>query len=174
MSLAGSALIGITIILTGDFDKTEINVLATAAALAAFSILSLPSLFHLERTRYAYLTWVGILSSIALLAMVLLVIWGVNIFNGEAFGKTLGSVGVVAFATNHALLMLIAAPRKILISLCQWATTLIIATVGALILIAIWAEEMPETMMRPFGALGILDALGTITVPILVRMSRPR
>jgi len=29
-------------------------------------------------------------------------------------------------------------------------------------------------MMRLFGALGVLDALGTIAVPILVRMSRPR
>jgi len=173
-SLAGSALIGITIILVGDFDETEMRVLATAGTLAGFSILSLPSLFHLERARYTYLTWVGISASLALFAMVLLVIWSGSVIGGEAFLKTLASVGVVAFATNHILLMLIATPTKIFISLCQWATTLIITTVGVIILIAIWTEEMPETMMRLFGALGVLDALGTITVPILVRMSRPR
>ena len=174
ISLVGSALIGITIILVGDFDETEMRVLATAGSLAGFSILSLPSLFHLERARYTYLTWVGIPASLVLFAMVLLVIWSGDILNGEAFGKTLGSAGVVAFATNHALLMLIATPRKILISLCQWATILIIATVGVLILIVIWAGEMPETMIRPVGALSVLDALGTISVPILVRLFRPR
>ena len=106
-SLAGSALIGITIILAGDFDDTEIRVLSTAGTVAGFSILSLPSLFHLERSRYTYLPWVGISSSLALLAMVLLVIWNGHVIGGEAFLKTLASVGVVAFATNHICLMLI-------------------------------------------------------------------
>ena len=55
-SFVGSALIGITIILLGDFGETELQVLATAGSLAGFSILSLPSLFHLERARYTYLT----------------------------------------------------------------------------------------------------------------------
>ena len=174
ISLVGSALIGITIILVGDFDETEMRVLATAGSLAVFSILSLPSLFHLERARYTYLTWVGISASLALFAMVLLVIWSGNVLGGEAFPKTLASVGVVAFAANHTSLMLIATPTKIFISLCQWATTLIIAIVGVLILIAIWTEQIPETMMRLLGALGVLDALGTITVPILIKISRPR
>ena len=174
ISLACSALIGITIILVGDFDETELRVLATAGTVAGFSILSLPSLFHLERAHYAYLTWSGISASLVLFAMVLLVIWNADILVGEAFLKSMASVGVMAFATNHILLMLIATPAKIHIALCQWVTTLLIATVGVLILIAIWTEEMPEEMMRLFGVLVVLDALGTITVPILVRMSRSR
>ena len=48
-SLFVSALIGITIILIGRFDETEMRILATAGTLAGFSVLSLPSLFHLER-----------------------------------------------------------------------------------------------------------------------------
>ena len=173
LSLVVSAVIGIVIILIGDFDETEIRILATAATLAGFSILSLPSLFHLERGRYAYLTRVGISTSLIFFAMVLLIIWSGE-GHSEWFGKTLGTVGVLAFATNHALLMLIASPAKILISLLQWATILIIVIVAGLILIAIWTEEMPEMMMRLFGTLGVLDALGTITVPILVRATRRR
>ena len=173
-SFVGSALIGITIILLGDFGETELRVLATAGSLAGFSILSLPSLFHLERTRYTYLTCLGIPSSLALFAMVLFVLWSGNILKSEAFWKTLASVGAIAFATNHALLLLIPTPVKILISLCQWSTILIISIVCVLILGAIWTEEMPETMMRIFGALGVLDALGTVSVPILVKMSRSR
>ena len=173
-SFVGSALIGITIILLGDFDEIELRVLATAGSLAGFSILSLPSLFHLERARYTYLTWLGIPSSLALFTMVLFVIWSGNILNSEAFWKTLASVGATAFATNHALLLLIPTPVKILISLCQWSTILIIAIVCVLILGVIWTEKMPEAMMRIFGALGVLDALGTISVPILVKISRSR
>ena len=173
-SLTGSALIGIAIILVGDFDETEMRVLGTAGALAGFSVLSLPSIFHLEKARYTYLTWTGISASLVFLAMLLFVIWGENAIGGEAFMKTLASVGVVAFATNHICLMLIATPTKFFISICQRATILIIGTVGVLILIAIWTEDMPEMMVRFFGALGVLDALGTITVPILVRMFRTR
>ena len=173
LSLAVSAVIGIVIILVGDFDETEIRILATAGTLAGFSILSLPSLFHLARGRYAYLTLAGIATSLTLFAMVLIIIWGEEGYS-EWFGKTLGSVGVFAFATNHALLMLIASPAKILISLFQWATILIIVIVAGLILVAIWTEEMPEMMMRLFGTLGVLDALGTITVPILIRATRRR
>ena len=82
LSLVGSAMIGITIILVGDFEETEMKVLATTATLSGFSILSLPSLFHLERARYTYLTWVGISASLALFAMVLLVIWSGNVIGG--------------------------------------------------------------------------------------------
>jgi len=106
--------------------------------------------------------------------MVLFGIWSGNVLGGETFGKTLGSVGATAFATNHALLLLIPTTAKILISLCQWATILIIAIVCVLILGIIWTEEMPDMMMRLFGALGVLDALGTVLVPILVKTLRPR
>jgi len=173
-SLVSSALIGITIILLGDFDETEIRVLATAGSVAGFSILALPSLFHFERTRYTYLTWLGISSTLALFTMVLFGIWSGNALGGETFGKTLASVGATAFATNHALLLLIPTTPKILISLCQWATILIIAIVCVLILGIVWTEEMPDMMMRLFGALGVLDALGTVLVPILVKTLRPR
>jgi len=172
LSLVGSAMIGITIILVGDFEETEMRVLATTATLSGFSILSLPSLFHLERARYKYLVRMGISASLALFAVALFVIWGGSLMGGERVLKTLASVAIVAFATNHILLILIATPSRILISLCQWSTTLIITMVSVVILVAVWTEEMPETMVRPFSSLIVLDALGTITVPIMVRISR--
>ena len=165
-------MIGITIILVGDFGETEMRVLATTGAMSGFSVLSLPSLFHLERARYKYLVRIGISASLALFAIVLFVIWGGRVTGGELVLKTLASVAIVAFATNHILLILIATPSRILISLCQWSTTLIIIMVSVLILVAVWTEGMPETMVRPFSSLVILDALGTITVPIVVRISR--
>ncbi|MDP6771915.1 MAG: hypothetical protein QF704_14535, partial [Anaerolineales bacterium] len=81
--------------------------LATAGSLAGFSILSLPSLFHLERGRYKYLAYIGILSSLILFTIVMFMIWNGNIVGGEVFGKILASLGVTAIGTNHALLLLI-------------------------------------------------------------------
>ena len=170
-SLSCSAVIGITIVLLGDSGETEIRILVTAGTLAGFSILSLPSLFHFERGRYICLAWAGISACLVLFGMFLFEIWGWG-GSGDWEMKILASVGVVAFAINHALLMLIVTPSKILISLCQRATIFIIAAVGTMFLIVIWAGDMPEAMMRLFGALGILDALGTVAVPILVRISK--
>ena len=173
ISLVCSALIGITIILVGDFDETGMRVLATAGSIAGFSIMSFPSLFHLERNRYTYLTWMGTPSSLAFLVMIMITIWAVgDIPWEEEFLRIMGSAGVVAFATNPALLVLMTIPTNILISICRWVTNSVIAIVGFHILINIWTEL--ETFNRLFAALIILDVLGTISVPILARMSRHR
>lgn len=173
ISLVCSASIGIIIILVGDFDETGMRVLATAGSIAGFSIMSFPSLFHLERNRYTYLTRVGIPSSVAFLVMIIITVWTAGDFPwDEEFWKILGSTGVVAFATNHTLLVLTAMPTNTLISICRWITISVIAIVGILILINIWSEL--EIMSRPFAALIVLDVLGTISVPILARMTRRR
>ncbi len=58
-SLVVSALIGIAIILAGSFGETQGRLLATTGALAASSLMALPSLLHLERGRYSHLAGVG-------------------------------------------------------------------------------------------------------------------
>lgn len=172
LSLVSSAGIGIIIVLVGDFDETEVKILATTGTLTGFSILSLPSLFHLERTRYPYVSKVAIFASIAFFGMILLLIWGGDIGGGEMFWKSLGSAGVVSIAINHSLLLLIPISTKKLISLSQRITVSIIAIVGILILVAIWVGDLPGPLIRILGALVILDALGTIAVPMLVRISK--
>ena len=46
LCLIASAAIGIMIVLIGDFGERQIIILGTVAALAAFSLISLPSLFN--------------------------------------------------------------------------------------------------------------------------------
>lgn len=173
-SLFVSALIGITVILIGRFDETGMRILATAATLAGFSVVSLPSLFHLERGGYQNIALLGVLASFIVFVLVLLVIWGEGIFDDEVYLKVLTTVGVIAFSINHILLMLIATPTKFVVLVCQRVTTLVITAVAVLILIVIWTGNIPDGMVRIFAILGVLDALGTIVMPLLVRMSRPR
>lgn len=171
-SLIISAVAGITIILVGDFDQTEIRILATSGTLTGFSILTWPSFSHLERARYKALARTGILSSLVLFLMVLLVIWGGDVMKSELYGKTLGTLGIVAFSVNHilAMLMVNSVTKTVLVSQC--ATMGVITTLGVLIVIAIWTKDMPEQTLRIFGTLAVLDTLGTIAVPLLARASK--
>ena len=63
-SLVVSAIVGIFVILVGDFDETEIKILFTSGSLAGLSILLLPSLFHLERNQYMIVARLGVLTAI--------------------------------------------------------------------------------------------------------------
>lgn len=171
-SLAGCALIGIAIVLLGSFNETEVKVLVTAGSVAGLSILALPSFFHIERANHQNLARLGIATSLALFGLLMYVIWGGEIRNGEMFGKTLASIGIIAFSTNHALLILIAKQVNKRITICQRATVLIISVVSVLLLLGIWTEKMPEIVIRLLAALVILDALGTMSVPILAKTSK--
>ena len=57
--LVASAVIGITIVLIGDFGDVQIKILATVGVLAGLSIISLPSLFNLEKSRYKLIAILG-------------------------------------------------------------------------------------------------------------------
>ena len=171
-SLFISAAVGIFVILIGDFDETEIKILLTAGSLAGLSILALPSLFHLERNQYITIARVGILTAIVGFLAVQLVIWSEGDIGGEFFWKTVVTIGVLAFSTNHVLSLFMARVEKSIIAASRWVTVVAIATVAIFILYVIWMDEVPEQTIRIFASVVVLDALGTIAFPIIVRLSK--
>ena len=76
ISLVTSALIGITIVILGEFNETDFKILATSATIAGVSVALLPGFYHLERTRYKRITLGSISTSIVFFAMILYIIWG--------------------------------------------------------------------------------------------------
>ncbi len=171
-SLVISAIVGIFVILLGDFDETEIKILLTSGSLAGLSILSLPSLFHLERNQYMTLSRIGIVAAIAGFSAIQLVIWSEGNFAGQIFWKAVATNGVLAFSTNHMLSLFMAKVQETLVVMSRWVTILAIATVAIFIVYVIWANEVPEQAIRIFGSVVIIDALGTIAFPIIVRLSK--
>ena len=167
-----SAAISITVILVGSFDDTELRILATSGVLSGYTALMMPSLVHIEGGRNSLLTRFAITSTSVTLIMVLLLIWGGHPIGGEVFIKGLASVAVLAIATNHALVLLITKSTKVIVRIFQRATISIIALVAAFFLLAIWNGGMAEPLLRVFLTLAILDALGSIATPILVRSTR--
>ena len=170
-SLIASAVIGIIIVLVEDFGETQIKILGTVAAVAAFSLISLPSLFNLEKQRYQLIARPGIFMALVFFLLILIIIWGSEDFGNELIGKSTFTAGVVAVGLNHILLLFIAQTNARAILFCQKLTSLIIFLVGSILIGTIWSEEMPDALFRGLIILVILDVLGTISLPVLSRIN---
>ena len=171
-SLIISAVVGIFVILVGDFDETEIKILVTSGSLAGLSILSMPSLFHLERKQYTIVARVGVMATIGGFLAIQLVIWSEGDFGGEFFWKAVATDGILAFSLNHTLSLFMMRVKQSLLVMSRWATILAISTVAISMIYVIWANEVPEQAIRIFASVVVLDALGTIAFPIMVRLSK--
>ena len=167
-----SAFIGIGVILFGSFDGTEIRILATCGVLGAYTALITPSLFHIKRSRALYLTRIAIVTTSGTLAMILWLIWGSEPIGGGTYFRVLASLGILAVATNHSLILLATQSGKLMVKICQRTTVIIIVLVTGLFLGAIWNDGLPEPVLRIFLALVILDVLGSLATPILVKSGR--
>ena len=167
-----SAAIGVSVILMGSFGDTEVRVLATSGVLSSYTVLMMPSLFHIEGGRYSHLTLLAVTATSITLVLILLLIWGVGPIGEEPLFRVLASVAVLAVATNHSLVLLITRSAKLIVQISQRAPIAVIAAVAAFFMFAIWNDGMAEPYLRVFLALAVLDALGSIATPILVRSTR--
>ena len=167
-----SAAIGVSVILMGSFGDTEVRVLATSGVLSSYTVLMMPSLFHIEGGRYSHLTRLAVTATSITLVLILLLIWGVGPIGEEPLFRVLASVAVLSVATNHSLVLLITRSAKLIVQISQRATIAVIASVAAFFMFAIWNDGMEEPFLRVFLALAVLDALGSIATPILVRSTR--
>lgn len=174
-TLVASAITAIVIVSRGEFNDTDGRVLGTAAALAGFIVLTLPSLFHWERGRYRPLAAAAIAASLVSFTLLVTLIWQSDVFEDTSVAKTLGTIGIVAFAANHISLILLARPRGVLpVAASMAVTTALVIAVAAMLVTAIWGEVGSQAFWRIAAILIILDVLGTITVPLLARTLAPR
>ncbi|MBR62167.1 MAG: hypothetical protein CL904_05895 [Dehalococcoidia bacterium] len=171
LCLIASAMLGIMIVLIGDFGERQIKILGTVTALAGFSLISLPSLFNLERQQYQLVAKPGIFAGLIFFLLILIIIWGSGDFGNEIMGKSTFSAGVVGFGLNHILLLFIVKPRAKALQLIQKFTSVTICFVACILIGTIWVEEMPDPLFRILITLVILDVLGTISLPILSRIT---
>ena len=102
--------------------------------------------------------------------MIQLIVWVEPVSNDE-FGKSMITLYIITFATNHALLMMIIKNGHNLVLTCKNITIWIIFIVGSAIIAAMWIEDNPpDFILRLFGTLVVLDVLGTIVTPMLSRL----
>lgn len=170
-SVAVSAVIGIVVILLGNFGEVEARVLMTTLTITATSILGLANGSYYESGRGKRLATVGIVVSIIAGVMSLLIVW--NVFDdNENYVKASVTAMLFAISTSHlSLLSLARLDRRF-----EWsnmAARIVIGALVGLLLFLIWF--MPsgdgEILARVMGVLAILIATLTVMTPVFHKLS---
>ncbi len=173
ISFSAAALVGIVALLGGDFGETQGRVVLTTVLVGAFSITALCHLAVADRAMRVVAA-VGLLASAAGLVFGLVLIW--RDWDAPGFDdwlRAFATAGILAVSVAHATLLLLLAGRRRRVIRVGLALTLVaIAVVAVMLILPILTDgDIPgpdgELYWRVAGVVGILDALGTVVVPVL-------
>lgn len=168
--VACCGLVGIYCLLVGRLGDLAVRILLTTTTAGAASILALASAIPWEQRRWHPIGPCGITAVTIATLLTLIAIWFEPAGAIEVYDKTMFSAWVMAVVMPHAGLLSLAR----LGLQYEWVrrlTAVIILLLGAQIIASIWAEIGEEFWYRVMGTLGIAGVCGTITVPILHRIS---
>jgi hypothetical protein len=173
VSVSLSALIGIGVILFGDFGELEAKVLATTFTIACMSILGLACGAYLETKRGKILPIAGIVFSIISAVMWLITIWTTFDLDIDLFSKTLVSATLSAVACSHLSLISIAKLdekfqwSKVVLSFCVWI-------LFSILLYIVWfqPDSSNDFILRIIAVLSIIITSLTIVTPVFSKLSQ--
>lgn len=170
-SVALSAILGIGVILFGDFGEFEMKILLTTLTVTITSILGLACGACLEAKRGKILPYAGIVFSAIAAALFIFFTW--TDFKGdEKTIKFAMSVLILAVACSHISLLSIARlDKKFLWS--RYAVHFSVWTLSAFLLYLVWIEQNfnDDFIPRTLGVLSIVIAALTIVTPIFHKLS---
>lgn len=173
-SVAASALIGIGVVLFGDFGEIEVRVLMTTLTVTVTSIFGLACGAYLESGRGSQaVPLAGIAMSVAAALMCFLIIWNI-LDDSEPFIKAFITAAILAAACSHySLLSLARLDRRF--AWTRVAAAVCIVLLCAVLLYIIWLEPYGDSdlVYRILGVLGILLASITVVTPVLHKLSSP-
>jgi hypothetical protein len=167
-----SALIGIFVLLTSSFDATDGRILLSTLAVGLFSITGLANLRNFEspkKFRKVYATISTFVSLSALVALLLL-IWT---FSDNPIWQPATILSILAVSMAHiSLLLPILSTHKVLKTILL-ITFLCIAIVAGMLIYAVlqsYGDGLSGEYWRILGVFAVLDVLGTIISPVIVRL----
>jgi hypothetical protein len=171
ISVIVSALLGIGVVLFGNFGDLEIRVLMTTFTITCTSILGLACGAYLESGRGKLMPYAGIVLSIAAAALCLFLIW-----QRGTYSETVGKLAITfsMLATACALLSLVGIAR--LDARFRWSYYLnhmAVWSLSAILLFIIWFEPKSNSSLvsRLIGVLSIVIAAVTIVTPVFHKLS---
>lgn len=172
-SVALSAVIGIGVILFGDFGEIEVRVLMTTLVITVTSIFGLACGAYLETGRGKYLPTAGIVLSIVSALMCFFIIWNA-LDDSEEFLKSFMTVTMLAAACSHlSLLSLARLDRRFLWT--RIAAVVCVVLLCSIVLYIMWFEPDGDgsIVYRTLGVLAIMLASVTVVTPVLHKLSGP-
>ena len=170
-SVALSAVIGIVVILFGQFGEFEVRVLMTTLTVTATSILGLACVACYEAGRGRRLPLAGIVLSVVSALALFLIIWNV-LDDNETYIKTTITLVIGAIVASHLSLLRLAR----LDGRYAWTYTFAVVCdvlLAAIVLYLMWFEPEGESdlVFRTMGVLSILIAAVTVVTPVFHRLS---
>jgi hypothetical protein len=171
VSVVVSALLGIGVVLFGDFGDIEVRVLMTTFTITCTSILGLACGAYLESGRGKVMPYAGIALSTGAAALCLFLIWQRGLYS-DTVGKL--SITFSLLATACALLSLVGLAR--FDARFRWSFYLnhmAVWTLSAILLSIIWLdlESNSSLVSRLIGVLSIVIAALTIMTPVFHKLS---
>jgi hypothetical protein len=170
VSVAASALLAIGILLFGEFDDTQVRILATTFSISVYTLLLLPGTLLWERRRSRPLALANIAAAIAAFTLIQGVIWVSD--DDESLWRVAGTASVAALALAQVAGTSVRRrddDRPGVIRAFA-AASVTVAVVSLLVVYAIWREPDGETFYRVLAALAVLDVFLVVLQPILRRL----
>ena len=171
-SVAFSAIVGIGVILFGNFGNLEVRVLMTTLTVTVTSILGLACGAYIETGRGRNLPLAGIAFTIVGALMTFLIIW--NVFDeNQTFIKSAGTMVLIGLSISHISLLSIARLDK-RFAWSRTAAFVFVSLLVGIILFLMWVEPEGESdiVSRTIGVLSILVASITVMTPVFHKLSR--
>lgn len=167
VSLCG--LVGIYCLVVGQIGPFEEKILATTGIVSACSILGLAAAVPWERRRLHPIGPLAAVGVCAAMIMSMAGVWVLAVFD-ESFWRALLATWIIAITLCQVGLLSLARLRA------QWmifqTATVVVAIILACELAAMVVfNSGDEILSRIAGVLGILSACGTVSLPILHRIS---
>ena len=171
-ALSVSALIGIIIFLFGDFGETEAKLLGTTLAIGGFSITALGCSTIHEQDEFRAFSLIGMLISVFGFLFTVCAIWALFDSDHKWVAQTVFTFIILSVSTAHGSLLLQIKAKSKLIRNALIATIVFISIVTAMLIKATINDfEDSDFFFRLLGVFAILDVLGTITTPILNKIT---
>jgi hypothetical protein len=173
VSLVLAAVLGIAALLGGEFGELQGRILLTTVTVAAFGTTSLCHLAVVTRSVRA-VGFTGIAASLVAALCALVLIWrdwSGEVAEGWSKALALSAIAAVSLAQAN-LLLLLAGRRHPVIRVSLGVTLLAITAAAVMVALPILTDgDIPgddgDGYWRALGVVGILDALGTIALPVL-------
>lgn len=179
-SLSIAAIVGIVMLLTGDWGDTQSRIMGTTLIIGAFSILALADLAIAGR-RTRWVGWIGAAIAAGTGMLGILMVWGALDDWRDAFTWFLTGIVLSIALAQSCMLLLLEQHRHRLLRIGLPLTLVFIAISTVLVLLPILSDgDIPgaaadEWYWRLFGVALILAVLGSVVLPVagLVMRERP-
>ena len=170
-ALVISALIGIYLFLFGDFEDSDTRLLLTTLTVGWYSMTGLCSSVVHSQKKFKFFSLLGMTISIIGFFMTVIAIW--EIVDNDLIWRLVMTFVILSVMISHVSLLFLVKPKSKKINYLMTTTIVFIILVTVMLVVEIMIEsEKSEFFYRLLGVFAILDVLGTISTPVLNRMTK--